>query len=76
MKKYSFVGIKCFFKKGELIMIVEKNGYILIYTQKGDVSLHDYTGQCIFRKKVENMNKEKALNIIANFSSKGIFAVC
>ncbi len=57
-------------------MIVEKNGYVVIYTQKGDVTLYDYLGQCITRGRQDNMTKEKALEMINKFSKHGIVAVC
>ena len=57
-------------------MIVAKNGYVVVYTKKGEVSLHDSLGQCIFKAKQENMTKEKALEIIYEFSRKGIIALC
>ena len=57
-------------------MIVEKDGFVVVYTQDGKVSLHDWRGQRIFCKSVEKMTKEKALEIIADFSKKGIIATC
>lgn len=57
-------------------MIVEKNGYIVIFNQKGDFSLLDFRGQCIYSQRIEGMNKEKALEIIYNFRHKGIMQYC
>ncbi len=57
-------------------MIVEKNGFVVIYTKKGDVSLYDFTGQCIFKGHNKEIDETKALQMLDSFAKKGIIAVC